>query len=121
MNKKFLLTLLSSQIVFGSVMSMVMMTKPVSATPTINQAGTHTACVEHPHLANHKLVCIKVSNTANRPPNQQVGVTASQPNQVAELKFSDQESDEAIKLFGCDCPRCINAVRALHGLAPMPV
>ncbi|MBO3460349.1 hypothetical protein G7B40_018295 [Aetokthonos hydrillicola Thurmond2011] len=121
MNKKFLLTLLSSQIVFGSVMSMVMMTKPAHADPTINQAGNHNACVEHPHVATHKLVCIKASNTANRVPNQQVGVASSQPNQIAELKFSDQESDEAIKLFGCDCPRCINAVRALHGLAPIPV
>ena len=102
-------------------MSMVMMTKPAHATPTINQVGTHTACVQHPHAADHRLVCIKVSNTPSRTPNQQVSAVSSQPNQIAELKFSDQESDEAIKLFGCDCPRCINAVRALHGLAPMPV
>ncbi len=121
MNKRFLLTLLSSQIVFGSVMSMVMMTKPAHATPSINQVGTHKACVEHPHSATHQLVCIRVSNTPARTPNQQVSVTSSQPNQIAELQFTDQESDEAIKLFGCDCPRCINAVRQLHNMAPMPV
>ena len=121
MNKRFLLTLLSSQIVFGSVMSMIMMTKPAHATPSVNQVGTHTACVEHPHIATHKLVCIRVSNTPASTPKQQVNAVSSQPNQIAELQFSDQESDEAIKLFGCDCPRCINAVRQLHGLAPMPV
>ena len=121
MNKKFLLTLLSTPIVFGSVMSMVIMTKPAHATPTINQVGTHTACVQHPHSATPKLVCIRVSNTAASTPNQQVNVAQSQPNKIAELKFTDQESDQAIHLFGCDCPRCINAVRALNGLAPMPV
>ncbi len=121
MNKKFLLTLLSSPIVFGSVMSMVMMTKPAHATPSINQVGTHTACVQHPHAATPKLVCIRVSNTPVQTSNQQVNVAQSKPNQIAELNFTDQESDQAIHLFGCDCPRCINAVRALNGLAPMPV
>jgi hypothetical protein len=42
-------------------------------------------------------------------------------NQPDELVFTEAESDEAIKLFGCDCPACISSVRQLHGLAPLPV
>ncbi len=100
---------------------MVTIVDPSRATPTVNQVGNHKACVEHPHTATRKLVCIRVSNTPVRTPNQQVNVAQSQPNQIAELKFTDQESDEAIRLFGCDCARCINSVRQLHGLAPIPV
>ncbi|MBR8840030.1 MAG: hypothetical protein DSM106950_40045 [Stigonema ocellatum SAG 48.90 = DSM 106950] len=121
MNKKFLLTLLSTPVVFGSVISTIMLSNPAHATPSTNQVGTRDACVVHPHSATHKLVCIKVSNNSVRTPNQNVTIAQSRSNQVAELKFTDQESDEAIRLFGCDCPACVNSVRQLHGMAPMPV
>ncbi|MDF5717131.1 MAG: hypothetical protein PUP93_25505 [Rhizonema sp. NSF051] len=122
MNKKFLLTLLSTPVVFTSLMSMVVMSRPVQAVQTVDSTGTHLNCVAHPHTATARMVCIKVSN--NIPvvkPTTDVKVAQANPNQITELKFTDAESDEAIRLFGCDCPRCMNSVRQLHGMAPMPV
>ncbi|MBD2202247.1 hypothetical protein H6G33_11490 [Calothrix sp. FACHB-1219] len=121
MNKRFVLSLLSSPALFASMLSMVMMTKPAHGSQTVSPAGTHLSCVRSPHSAETKQVCIQVDNTVP-PPKQEITVAQVQsPNQPAELEFTDAESDEAIKLFGCDCPICINAVRQLHGLAPMPV
>ncbi|BAY92568.1 MULTISPECIES: hypothetical protein [unclassified Tolypothrix] len=121
MNKKFVLSLLSTPAVFMSMLSMVMMTKPAHG-QTVTPVGTHLSCVRSPHSATAKQVCIQVSNASATPANSEVKVAQLQsPNQPAELEFTDAESDEAIKLFGCDCSICINAVRQLHGLAPMPV
>jgi len=122
MNKKFVLSLLSTPAVFMSMLSMVMMIKPAHATQTVTPVGTHLSCVRAPHSAIPKQVCIEVSNTPASPTNSQMTVAQVQSsNQPRELEFTDAESNEAIKLFGCDCPICINAVRQLHGLAPMPV
>ncbi|MEA5597223.1 hypothetical protein [Rivularia sp. UHCC 0363] len=43
------------------------------------------------------------------------------PNELPELEFTDEESDAAIALFGCDCPSCLNAMRQMRGLPPMGV
>jgi hypothetical protein len=123
MNRKFLLTLISSPILFASVTSMVMMAvRPAHASPNVDPNGTHMACIKDTHTAAKRMVCERVSNTVN---NVTVAmkpeVTKNDPNQPMELNFSDEESDEAIRLFGCDCAVCINAVRGLHGLAPMPI
>ncbi|MEG4308890.1 MULTISPECIES: hypothetical protein [unclassified Microcoleus] len=37
---------------------------------------------------------------------------------VIEYPMTDQESNAAIALFGCDCPTCVNALRQLMGQAP---
>lgn len=121
MNKRFFLSLLSSPALFASMLSMVMMTKPAHANQTATPAATHLSCVRSPHSAETKQVCIEVENTVT-PAKQEITVAQVQsPDQPAELEFTEAESDEAIKLFGCDCPVCINAIRQLHGLAPMPV
>jgi hypothetical protein len=121
MNRKFFLTLLSSPALFASMLSMVMIARPAHASQTVAPTGTHLSCVRSPH-GEARQVCIKVSNNTSAPAKPEVQQIAQvQPNQIAELEFTDEESDEAIKLFGCDCPVCVNAVRQLHGLAPLPV
>ncbi len=100
-------------------MSTVMMTNPAHASQTVTPAGTHVACVRDPHTATPRMVCERVSNSNATQAKPAVKVAPVQPNQITELQFTDQESDEAIKLFGCDCPICINAVRQIHGLTQM--
>lgn len=111
-----------------SMISMVMMARPVHASQTVNPVGTHLSCVRSPHSASVRQVCIQVDNatpTTAKPAMQIAQVPADQfqpdKNQPDELEFTEAESDEAIKLFGCDCPVCLNAVRQLHGMAPLPV
>ncbi len=95
-----------------------MMTNPAHASQTGTPAGTHVACIANPHSATRNMVCERVSNTPTQV-KPAVKVAQVQPNQITELQFTDAESDEAIRLFNCDCPICINAVRQLHGAAPM--
>lgn len=121
MNRKFILSLLSTPALFASMMSMVMMTRPAHANQTVTPAGTHLSCIRSPHSATPKQVCIQVSDTPTSTVKPETQVALAQPNQPDELQFTEQESDEAIQLFGCDCPGCLNALRQLRGLAPLPV
>ncbi|MBD2693495.1 hypothetical protein [Anabaena catenula] len=123
MNRKFILALLSSPVLFTSMLSMVMMGRPVHASQTVTPVGTHLSCVRSPHSANVRQVCIQaddVTPTTVKPDMKLAQVQPAQ-NQSDELEFTDAESNEAIKLFGCDCLVCLNAVRQLHGVAPLPV
>jgi hypothetical protein len=121
MNKRFILTLISSPVLFTSMLSMVMMGRPAHASQTVDTAGTHKSCVMSPHSATPRKVCIQVSNTPLSIAKEPMQVAQADTNNSKELEFSDAESDLAIKLFGCDCPVCINAARQLNGSAPLPV
>ncbi|MBW4635966.1 MAG: hypothetical protein KME30_30020 [Iphinoe sp. HA4291-MV1] len=119
MNRKFVLTLLSTPVLFASIMSLAMMTQPARANQTVNPAANRLSCVRSPHQANPRLVCPQVKNTAG---SSVVEFTAPQTdrNQVnAELEFTDEESEAAIAKYGCDCTACINAIRQMRGLAPL--
>ena len=120
MNKRFILTLISSPVLFTSMLSMVMMGRPAHASQTVDTAGTHESCVMSPHSATPKQVCIQVSNNP-KVAKEPMQIAQADTNNPKELEFSDAESDLAIKLFGCDCPVCINAARQLNGSAPLPV
>jgi hypothetical protein len=67
-------------------------------------------CVISSHGAKN-MVCTRVSNVKVQDP--QALLDLSNPNSL-KLEFTDQESDSAIALFGCDCPACINALRSLQ-------
>jgi hypothetical protein len=127
MNRKFILALLSSPVLFMSILSTVMIARPVHAGQTVTPVKTHLSCIRSPHSATIRQICIQVDDTAAIAVKPKMQLAKVQPdqnqeqNQPDELEFTEAESDEAIKLFGCDCPVCINAVRQLHGLAPLPV
>lgn len=42
-------------------------------------------------------------------------------NEPALLDFSEAESDFCVALYGCDCHGCLNTIRALRGLPPLPL
>jgi hypothetical protein len=124
MNKKFALTLLSSPVLFSSVLSLVMMTQPARASETLNPTGTQTSCMKNPHASTPQLVCIKVNKAAQasstRSSVEFAAPTGEQNTQTptAEYNFTEEESDTAVAMFGCDCPACLNAVRQMRGLPP---
>jgi hypothetical protein len=120
MNRKFALTLLSSPALFASMVSMVVMTQPAQANQVITQGNL--VCMRSPHSTQHKFVCERrKTNAGTVSATQGTVVAQAQPNQITELKFTDEESDTAIALFGCDCPSCLNALRQLRGMTQMAV
>ncbi|BAZ69683.1 hypothetical protein NIES4106_44610 [Fischerella sp. NIES-4106] len=122
MNRKLALFLLSSPALFASMLSMVMMTQPARANQTVNSTQTHVSCLESPHSATRRLVCTRVSNTPAALPKPEMKLAQNNnSSDIVEMNFSEEESDTAISLFGCDCPSCINALRQMRGQTPMPV
>ncbi|MBA3920562.1 MAG: hypothetical protein H0X31_02165 [Nostocaceae cyanobacterium] len=115
MNKKFILTLLSSPTIVGSIFSLLAMGSPAHATSPIIRMQDGLACIQHPH-GRHNFVCTRVSAQAT---TQSAKSVQSSDNKIAMLDFSEKESNDAIALFGCDCPYCVNSLRALRGLQPL--
>lgn len=123
---------------------MVMMTQPSQANQTMDAAGNRLSCIQSPHSATKKMVCIRVSNTIASASTLQIKPAQVQPNEnkvieftapqaqleqggsvelayapvqeLPELEFTDEESETSIKLFGCDCPACLNSLREMRGL-----
>lgn len=121
MNKKFILTLLSTSTVFTSLMSTLSVINPAhAAEPRLQQKLIHTrdnkTCITNPH-GHHNFICIRDSERSPgaKPVLSQTVVNGATNTNVAMLNFTEEESDAAIKLFGCDCPYCINSLRQLTG------
>lgn len=121
MNKKFILILLSSSTVFTSLMSTLSVISPAHAVEArLEQKLIHTrdnkTCITNPH-GHHNFICIRDSERSPgaKPVVSQTVVTGASNTNVAMLDFTEEESDAAIKLFGCDCPYCLNSLRQLKG------
>jgi hypothetical protein len=122
MNKKLKLALLASPTIFTSLMSMVGVVNPAHAASPVIRMKNGEACIRHPHVSYHKFVCMQVTQptkVAHATPASNVSAVEPSDKNIAVLNFSEADSDKAIALFGCDCPYCMNALRALQGQAPM--
>ncbi len=67
------------------------------------------------------LTCQRVSQSAESSKfiTIQTAEPAQQSDETPMLELTDEESDAAVRLFGCDCLVCINAVRQSRGLPPV--
>ncbi len=74
-------------------------------------------CVMSTH-SRFNLVCERVSKLKNEPQVKPVDLATDPFSSPVAFEFSNDESNAAIALFGCDCPACINALRSLR---TMPV
>lgn len=122
MNKKLALALMSSPAMFGSMLSMVMMVNPVHAAEPVMSATTSCESVPTPHVS--RLTCARFSHTtqiasAATPTEVERASVDSAASEPPMLDFTEEESDAAVQLFGCDCIVCINAIRQMRGLAPV--
>ncbi|MBU7582546.1 MAG: hypothetical protein KAF91_06485 [Nostoc sp. TH1S01] len=121
MNKKLVLNLLSSSAIFTSLMSTLTAIHPAHASVNLTQRLIHTddgrTCITNPHGLKD-FVCIRDSErdpkAAPAPKSMVVSSRPSDTN-IAELDFTDEESEAAIRIFKCDCPYCINSLRQLRG------
>lgn len=119
MNRKFVLTLLSTPVLFASVMSLAMMTQPARANQTVSSVANRLSCVRSPHQATPVLECTKVKKTAGSSVVEFAAPQTDRSQLNAELQFTDEESEAAIAKYGCDCVGCINAIRQMRGLTPL--
>ncbi|MEO0686439.1 MAG: hypothetical protein AAFY76_15710 [Cyanobacteria bacterium J06649_11] len=117
MNKKFFLKLLSSPLLFSSIVSMAVFTQPASANETVNSTPSKFTCGRKATVAvkTPSVGCTRMRRNS-APSLRQQGL---RPEDVPELEFTDEESDASVTLFGCDCPACLNALRQIRGLPPM--
>ncbi|MGB6299303.1 MAG: hypothetical protein WBF90_24410 [Rivularia sp. (in: cyanobacteria)] len=124
MNKKFFLTLLSSPILFSSMVSMAVFTQPASANDTVESTPRRFTCGRQATrqatvaaTPTPSVGCTRLRrNSASPDANTNGGL---RPGELPELEFTDEESDASVALFGCDCPACLNALRQIRGLPPM--
>ena len=117
---RLLLTLLVSPTLFGSLMSLSAIANPAQITETPGQSTDSPKCVRSPHT--QRLSCVRLpAKTAAA--NSQPKISWQRPadEEVAMLDFSEEESDAAVAMFGCDCPVCINSLRQLRGVPLLPV
>jgi hypothetical protein len=118
MNKKLILTLLSSSTIFTSLMSTLAIVNPAHALQ--GQRLIHTqdnkTCITNPH-GHHNFVCIRDSERSPgaKPVTNKIMAQGKTDVNVAMLDFTEEESDAAITVFGCDCPYCLNSLRQLRG------
>jgi len=118
MNRKLILSLLSSSTIFTSLISTLAIVSPAHASLTVLRLKNGDACVRHPHISYNKFVCMRVTNQASTAESKINSAQESDKN-IAMLDFSEEESNKAIALFGCDCPYCVNALRTLQGTQPL--
>ncbi|MGH8000082.1 MAG: hypothetical protein ACREPR_11770 [Brasilonema sp.] len=119
MNKKFFLALLSSPMLFASIISLAMMTQPARANQTVNPAANRLSCVRSPHKATSRPECTRVNNTGASSVVEFAAPQTERNQANTELEFTDEESEAAIAKYGCDCVACINGIRQMRGLTPL--
>ncbi len=113
------LLLMTSPTVFLSVLGLGQIIQPAAAEVSIAipvPPPETQVCLENPH-SKFNLVC---SRAAGPGVNQEVAKTRTtvvDPNAI--LEFTEEESDTAMQLFGCDCPLCLNALRSMRNQPPL--
>lgn len=121
MNKKLALIFLSSPTVFGSMLSVLLTVNPAHAAESIPLTTNPQSCTVNPH--GLRLTCARLSQTtqiASTSNSTEVkAVSSNSAEETPMIQFTEEESDAAIILFGCDCPICINAIRQMRGLPPV--
>ncbi|MEG4108316.1 hypothetical protein [Microcoleus sp. S13_C5] len=117
---RLLLTLLVSPTLFGSLMSLSAIATPAQIGETPGQSADSPRCVRSPHT--QRLTCVRLpATTAASNSKQTIAWQSPDGQPVAMLDFSEEESDAAVAMFGCDCPVCINSLRQLRGVPLLPV
>ncbi|BAZ80739.1 hypothetical protein SR1949_52340 [Sphaerospermopsis reniformis] len=102
----------------------VMLKQAQAIEPTVKNTSQNTAqskdnlsCIRNKHKVG--LVCARASVLAQIPEYQPQAEDFDTPADIQMLEFNIEESNMAVDLFGCDCPACINSLRAMRGVTPL--
>jgi hypothetical protein len=110
--KRFLLLFLSAPTILTTVLSLV---NPAVAAGTGHNDPNQKFCIN----THARLVCVKSSQLTSNKTNARLiaKAQAEAKNPDTFVNFTEEESDGAIALFGCDCPACIRSLRQLRVMA----
>ncbi|NET59848.1 MAG: hypothetical protein F6K47_27980 [Symploca sp. SIO2E6] len=117
------LILLSGSTVVGSLLMMSLTDKPAKAAELDIQTTPQKAPTGNAHRAN--LDCERQSCTGNAHlasftetfVEDEFANLEKTPEGHLILEFTEEESNAAIAMFGCDCVKSLNAVRQMRGVA----
>jgi hypothetical protein len=113
--KRFLLLFLSAPTVLSAILAVVT-AAPAVAADTKLPATPGKFCVN----THGKLMCVKSSQLASNSPARAALIAKAEAearDPDAFVNFSNEESDAAAAMFGCDCPACIRSLRQLRTMA----
>lgn len=113
--RRFLLTLLSSSLV-GSASCLLGVLSPTHAAELKALPLDRKVCIESSHSQTN-YVCTRVKDITKVKASPAIYLATNPQDSPYALEFSDEESDAAIALFGCDCPLCVNSLRKLRMMA----
>jgi hypothetical protein len=112
--KRFLLLFLSAPTVLSTILPIVSIPEPAMAAG-VSKTQDGKFCID----AHARLVCVKSSQLVSNTPKSQLiaKAQAEAKNPDSFINFTDEESDGAIAVFGCDCPACIRSLRQLRAVS----
>lgn len=119
---KLALILLSSPTVLGSMLSLVVTVNPAHAAEPTTSATQNCRSQVAPRVG--RLTCARYSQTTptvnlGNSKETKIASADSSPSEAPMVEFTEEESEAAQQLFGCDCIVCVNAIRQMRGLAPI--
>jgi hypothetical protein len=123
---KFTLLLLSGSTMLGLLLPLGSIEATAKQLKQSKNTATPVAATDRFCVTSHsRLVCAKSSQIlAVKAGNEIDGQKFTKAQLLAQLKdpesimnFSDDESDAAAAMFGCDCPGCLRSLRYLRAMA----
>ena len=119
MNRRILLTFLTLPTLVSASLWPIVGPAHAESTSTI-VTGTDATVSEAQNCKAPQdgFPAIDPSKPQNALQAQTIGSGTNLLDPIAELKFTDAESDAAIARFGCDCPRHIRAIQAMTSQSP---
>jgi flavin-dependent dehydrogenase len=102
--KKLFLTLFTMPTVVGLFLPLVIHN---SAHATQTKKDDRTLCLNQ----HNKTYCVTQARPDAKLANRAKAIGA---DFEAGITFTDEESDAAVKKFGCDCPACIRAIKQIR-------
>ncbi len=128
---KLAIILLSSPTVVGSILLTLLAEKPAKAVeledanipqkaeeaPQANLPCKSQSCTGNVHLANFISMFESDASEVTEQVSEEFSNLKRTPEGHLILEISEEESDRAIELFGCDCVNSINALRQIRGIS----
>jgi len=114
--RRFILALLSSSSLVGSSSCFLSVLSPTHAAEAKALLPNSKVCIESSHSRTN-YICTRVKDITKVNASPAIDLATNPQDSPDVLEFSDEESNAAIALFGCDCPLCVNSLRKLRMMA----